>query len=97
MSTYNELQILYIRERFRKVPEPSAGSRRRLDISTLLVKKKHTVSDTAPSVTKNTVAVPENLWTQQAKHELNINKMVPKETSCKEFTQSGAQDAITRA
>ena len=33
----------------------------------------------------------------QAKHELNINKTVPKETGCKEFTQSGAQDAVTRA
>jgi len=26
-----------------------------------LLRKKYTVSDTAPSVTKNTVAVPENL------------------------------------
>ena len=32
----NELQILYIRERFLKLPETSAGSRRQLDTPTVI-------------------------------------------------------------
>ena len=34
MNRYNELQILYTKERFEKVPETSTGSRRRFDFPT---------------------------------------------------------------
>jgi len=36
VSIYNELQILYTKERFQKVPETSTGSQRRLDFPTAL-------------------------------------------------------------